>query len=117
VCYDRLLLTVGSVAKLLPVPGVAEHALGFRSVGEALALRDHLVRQVELAAAAAAGGRVRPQDGAGGIRFAATHQRRRKTAVWYRNGSRAPVHGGQVDCGDAPAPLPLEVLGSYGFAR
>jgi len=31
-----------------PVPGVAEHALGFRSIGEALALRDHLVRQVEL---------------------------------------------------------------------
>ena len=51
--YDRLLLTVGSVNKLLPVPGVAEHALGFRSIGEALALRDHLVRQVELAAAAA----------------------------------------------------------------
>jgi len=51
VSYDRLLLTVGSVGKLLPIPGVAEHALGFRSIGEALALRDHLVRQVELAAA------------------------------------------------------------------
>ena len=52
--YDRLLLTVGTVGKLLPVPGVAEHALGFRSISEALALRDHLVRQVELAAATAA---------------------------------------------------------------
>jgi len=52
VSYDRLLLTVGSVGRLLPIPGVAEHALGFRSIGEALALRDHLVRQVELAAAA-----------------------------------------------------------------
>ena len=41
--YDQLLLTVGSVGKLLPVPGVAEHALGFRSIGEALTLRDHLV--------------------------------------------------------------------------
>ena len=51
--YDRLLLTVGSVGKLLPVPGVAEHALGFRSIGEALTLRDHLMGQVELAAAAA----------------------------------------------------------------
>lgn len=51
--YDRLLLTVGSVGKLLPIPGVAEHALGFRSIGEALVLRDHLVRQVEQAAAAA----------------------------------------------------------------
>lgn len=28
--YDRLVLAVGSVNKLLPVPGVAEHAHGFR---------------------------------------------------------------------------------------
>ena len=50
--YDRLILTVGSVNKLLPVPGVAEHAHGYRSVAEALYLRDHLVRQIELADAA-----------------------------------------------------------------
>ncbi|WP_238014254.1 NAD(P)/FAD-dependent oxidoreductase [Dactylosporangium sp. AC04546] len=49
--YDRLILTAGSVNKLLPIPGVAEHAHGFRGVPEALYLRDHLVRQVELAAA------------------------------------------------------------------
>jgi NADH dehydrogenase len=47
--YDRLLITVGSVNKLLPVPGVAEHAHGFRSIAEALYLRDHLIRQIELA--------------------------------------------------------------------
>ncbi|GGL05680.1 hypothetical protein Sme01_56510 [Sphaerisporangium melleum] len=50
--YDRLLLTVGSVSKLLPIPGVAEHAHGFRSIAEALYLRDHLIRQIELADAA-----------------------------------------------------------------
>ena len=50
--YDRLVLAVGSVNKLLPVPGVAEHAHGFRSVAEALYLRDHLIRQIELADAA-----------------------------------------------------------------
>ncbi|MCG5218583.1 NAD(P)/FAD-dependent oxidoreductase [Streptosporangium sp. KLBMP 9127] len=47
--YDRLVIAVGSVNKLLPVPGVAEHAHGFRSIGEALYLRDHLLRQLELA--------------------------------------------------------------------
>jgi NADH dehydrogenase len=47
--YDRLLLTTGSVNKLLPIPGVAEHAHGFRSIAEALYLRDHLIRQIELA--------------------------------------------------------------------
>ena len=49
VSYDRLLLTVGSVNKLVPIPGVAEHAHPFRSVGEALGLRDHIVEEVELA--------------------------------------------------------------------
>ncbi len=47
--YDRLLLSIGSVNKLLPIPGVAEHAHGFRSIAEAMYLRDHLVRQIELA--------------------------------------------------------------------
>lgn len=50
--YDRLVIAVGSVNKLLPVPGVVEHAHGFRGMPEALYLRDHLTRQIELAAAA-----------------------------------------------------------------
>ncbi|MFI6333861.1 NAD(P)/FAD-dependent oxidoreductase [Streptomyces sp. NPDC050535] len=49
--YDRLVLAVGSVNKLLPVPGIAEYAHGFRGLPEALYLRDHVTRQVELAAA------------------------------------------------------------------
>lgn len=49
--FDRLILAAGSVTRLLPVPGVAEHAHGFRGVAEALYLRDHVIRQVELAAA------------------------------------------------------------------
>ncbi|MDD7942713.1 NAD(P)/FAD-dependent oxidoreductase [Actinomycetospora lutea] len=48
--YDRLVLAAGSVHKVLPVPGVTEYAQGFRGVPEALYLRDHLIRQVELAA-------------------------------------------------------------------
>ena len=47
--YDRLLLTSGSVNKLLPIPGVAEHAHGFRDIAEALYFRDHVTRQIELA--------------------------------------------------------------------
>jgi NADH dehydrogenase len=50
--YDRLLLTAGSVNKLLPIPGLAEYAHGFRSIGEAFYLRDHISRQLELAQAA-----------------------------------------------------------------
>ncbi len=50
IAYERLILTAGSVNKLLPIPGVAEYAHGFRSIAEAIYLRDHLTRQLELAA-------------------------------------------------------------------
>jgi NADH:ubiquinone reductase (H+-translocating) len=51
--YDRLILTAGSVNKLLPIPGIADYAHGFRSISEALYLGDHIIRQLELAAVAA----------------------------------------------------------------
>ncbi|MBB5481269.1 NAD(P)/FAD-dependent oxidoreductase [Micromonospora parathelypteridis] len=47
--YDRLILAVGSVNKLLPIPGVTEYAHGFRGLPEAVYLHDHIVRQIELA--------------------------------------------------------------------
>jgi len=54
--YDRLILTAGSVNKLLPIPGVADYAHGFRSIAEAIYLRDHIIRQLELAAGRRRGG-------------------------------------------------------------
>jgi NADH dehydrogenase len=47
--YHRLVLAAGSVNKLLPIPGVTEHAHGFRDLPEALYLRDHITRQLEMA--------------------------------------------------------------------
>lgn len=47
--YDRLVVAIGSVNKLLPVPGIAEHAHGFRGMPEALYLRDHILGQLEMA--------------------------------------------------------------------
>jgi NADH dehydrogenase len=52
VSYDRLILTAGSVNKLLPIPGVADYAHGFRTIAEAIYLRDHIARQLELATVA-----------------------------------------------------------------
>jgi NADH dehydrogenase len=51
--YDRLILTAGSVNKLLPIPGIADYAHGFRTIAEAGYLRDHIIRQLELASGAA----------------------------------------------------------------
>jgi NADH dehydrogenase len=50
--YDRLILTAGSMDKLLPIPGITDYAHGFRSIAEATYLRDHIIRQLELAAVA-----------------------------------------------------------------
>ncbi len=50
--FDRVILTAGSVNKLLPIPGIADYAHGFRTINEALYLRDHIIRQLELASAA-----------------------------------------------------------------
>ncbi|MEV4482928.1 NAD(P)/FAD-dependent oxidoreductase [Micromonospora coxensis] len=49
IAYDRLVLCVGSVNKLLPIPGVTEYAHGFRGLPEAVYLHDHVIRQIELA--------------------------------------------------------------------
>src|SRR5262249_191585 len=47
--YDQLVVALGSVNKLLPIPGVTEYAHGFRSLAEAIYLRDHILRQLEIA--------------------------------------------------------------------
>jgi NADH:ubiquinone reductase (H+-translocating) len=48
-CWDRLVLTPGSVTRLYDIPGLAEHARGLKSIAEALYLRDHILEQFELA--------------------------------------------------------------------
>ena len=50
--YQRLVVALGAVARTLPIPGLAEHALGFKSLADAIYLRNHVLRQLELADAA-----------------------------------------------------------------
>jgi NADH dehydrogenase len=47
--YERLVLAVGSIPRTLPIPGLAEHALGFKSLADAIRLRNHVLRQLEAA--------------------------------------------------------------------
>src|SRR3954467_4358473 len=47
--YDYLVVALGSVSRALPIPGLAEHAIGFKTLREALALRNQLVRCLEIA--------------------------------------------------------------------
>jgi NADH:ubiquinone reductase (H+-translocating) len=47
--YDQLVVAVGSVSRVLPVPGLAEHALGFKTLADAIALRNRVLLNLEIA--------------------------------------------------------------------
>jgi NADH:ubiquinone reductase (H+-translocating) len=48
--YDLLVVCPGSVSRLLPIPGLAEQGIGFKTIGEAIYLRNHVLSCLELAA-------------------------------------------------------------------
>jgi NADH dehydrogenase len=47
--YDQLLLALGSVSRSLPVPGLDKHAIGFKSLADAIWLRNHVIETLEKA--------------------------------------------------------------------
>ncbi|MDJ1131552.1 NAD(P)/FAD-dependent oxidoreductase [Streptomyces iconiensis] len=49
--YDHLVLTPGSVTRSLDIPGLNEQARGMKTLAEAAYVRDHVIAQLDLAAA------------------------------------------------------------------
>ncbi|GLX23818.1 MULTISPECIES: NAD(P)/FAD-dependent oxidoreductase [Streptomyces] len=47
--YDELVLAPGSVSRTLPVPGLADYGIGFKTVEEAIGLRNHVIEQMDIA--------------------------------------------------------------------
>ena len=47
--YDQLLVALGSVSRSLPIPGLDRHAIGFKSLADAIWLRNHVVETLEQA--------------------------------------------------------------------
>lgn len=47
--YDQLVVSLGSVSRTLPIPGLEEYGLGLKSLPEAIALRNRVLRNLELA--------------------------------------------------------------------
>ena len=47
--YDILVLTAGSWSRVLPIPGLAEHGVGFKTVQEAIYLRNHVLSRLDVA--------------------------------------------------------------------
>jgi NADH dehydrogenase len=49
ISYERLVVALGAVTRSLPIPGLREHGLGFKDLADAIALRNHVLRQLERA--------------------------------------------------------------------
>src|SRR5437764_376842 len=47
--YDHLIVGLGSVSRVLPIPGLAEHGIGFKTISEAIALRNRALGNLEIA--------------------------------------------------------------------
>jgi NADH dehydrogenase len=50
--YRNLVVALGAIPRVLPIPGLADHAFGFKDLADAIALRNHVLRRLEAAAAA-----------------------------------------------------------------
>lgn len=48
--YDIVVLAAGSRSRVLPIPGLAEHGVGFKSVQEAIYLRNRVLSRLDVAA-------------------------------------------------------------------
>ena len=48
--YDHLVVALGSVPRLLPIPGLAEQGISLKTVGEAIYLRNHVLAKLDAAA-------------------------------------------------------------------
>jgi NADH dehydrogenase len=47
--YDHLVVALGSVSRVLPIPGLEQHAIGFKSLADAIWLRNHVIDCLEKA--------------------------------------------------------------------
>jgi NADH:ubiquinone reductase (H+-translocating) len=52
IAWQELVLALGAVPRTVPVPGLAEHGLAFKSLADAIQLRKHVLRRLEEADAA-----------------------------------------------------------------
>jgi NADH dehydrogenase len=46
--YDQLVVALGSVSRTLPIPGLAEHAIGLKSLADATALRNQVLNCLDI---------------------------------------------------------------------
>jgi NADH:ubiquinone reductase (H+-translocating) len=47
--YDHVIVTLGSISRALPIPGLREHAVGLKTLSDAIALRNQILQTLERA--------------------------------------------------------------------
>src|SRR5947207_11327126 len=50
--FEHVVVALGAISRTLPIPGLADHALGFKTLADAIYLRNHVLRRLEAADAA-----------------------------------------------------------------
>src|ERR671936_1243123 len=121
ILYDRLVVALGAVSRTLPIPGLAEHGLGFKNLADAIQLRNHILRRLEAADAEVDPDRVRRHltfvfVGAGyaGVEALAELSDLARDALrYYPRLKRVPPHWGLVEAASKILPEIPSRLGEY----
>jgi NADH dehydrogenase len=119
--YIELVIALGAISRTLPIPGLADHALGFKSLADAIYLRNHVLRRLEAAASASSQEQLRREltfvfIGAGyaGVEALAELADLVRDALRYYPGLRdAPQHWVLVDAAPKILPEIPPKLGEY----
>jgi NADH dehydrogenase len=121
IAYDVLVLGAGSRSRVLPVPGLAERGVGFKTVSEAIYLRNHVIGALDRAAAATDPGRRRAALGfvfvgggyAGVEALAELEDMARAALRFYPGLQRSDMRWVLVEAADAILPEIGADLGAY----
>ena len=125
ILYDRLVVALGAVSRTLPIPGLAEHGLGFKNLADAIQLRNHILRRLEAADAEVDPDRVRRHltfvfVGAGyaGVEALGELSDLARDALrYYPRLKRVPQHWVLVDAASKILPEIPSRLGEYAAAQ
>jgi NADH:ubiquinone reductase (H+-translocating) len=123
--YDQLILALGSIANFHSLPGLGEHAITMKSLGDAVALRNRLIAHLEEADTDCAQGRREPLltfvvagGGFAGVEtIAAVNDLLRQALPLYRNLNEKMLRLVLVHPGTVILPELGEELGKYAQAK
>jgi NADH dehydrogenase len=123
--YERLVVALGAVPRTVPVPGLPEHAVGFKDLADSIALRNRVLRCLEDASAAPADGEVARQLGfvfvgagyAGVEALAELNDLAHDALRFYPSLRSRPQRWVLVDVADSILPEIPEGLGQYAAER